>query len=77
MNMIKRLKIKRVYCPECDAEKQSPWFDEQTGLWVHTQRRSGMIVICNKLNPDLDDSNPSFIEDTVFVKEEEDVLIQD
>jgi hypothetical protein len=44
------------FCPECDEEKSGPWYDDHTGLWVHTQKRSGMIVICNRLNPDPDDS---------------------
>jgi len=49
------------YCPECDEDKQSPWYDEYTELWVHTQRDSGMIVICNRINPDLDDDGRDVI----------------
>ena len=47
------------YCHECDCEKRSPWFDEESGLWVHTQGSYGyygMIVICNRRNPDPDDN---------------------
>ena len=48
------------YCHECDYEKRSPWFDEESGLWVHTQEsdygEKGMIVICNRRNPDPDDN---------------------
>ena len=43
------------YCPECEEDKQSPWYDEYTELWVHIQKNSDMIVICNRINPDLDD----------------------
>ena len=39
---------KDIYCKEC-SNKETPWFDENSDCWVHTQK-DGLIVTCDLQN---------------------------